>query len=168
MTTQTYYNICAIWYQVMDQKIVHISKLVSRTEVYEHVVCRWNFLFNVKSVVVLLFFWFLVWTTLILDNLGCKIEVCLISCSSWVLALFQWLLVQSNQMLWSTTILRKMREVTTSMTLVVIFGSRIVSFPLVWIRFLVYIVFALTRGVLWSGSVELFILSLLLYIVNLK
>ena len=71
-------------------------------------------------------------------------------------------------MLRCTAILSKMWEITTSMTLVVFLRSRIVSFSLVWIRSLLYIVFALTRGVLWSGSIELFILSLFLYIVNLR
>ena len=68
-------------------------------------------------------------------------------------------------MLWGTAI-SKLREMTISVTLVVFLGSRFVSFPLVRIRSLLSIVFALTRFVLWSRSIELIILSLFLYIVN--
>ena len=70
-------------------------------------------------------------------------------------------------MLRSTTILGKIRKISTSMTLVVIFGFRIIPLPLVWIRPLSLVVFAFTRFVLWKRSIEV-IPSIFLYIVNLR
>jgi hypothetical protein len=104
-----------------------------------------------------------------LDSLRCKIEVCLISCVSYWLDLFQGLLVQSNQMLRCTTILGKMWKISTSMTLIVIFGFRIFVFSLVWIRPLSPVVFAFISFVLWIWSMELILIhSIFPYIVNLR
>ena len=74
---------------------------------------------------------------------------------------------KSNKMLRSTTILGKIRKISTSMTLVVIFGFHIIPLPLVWIRPLSLVVFAFTRFVLWKRSIEV-IPSIFLYIVNLR
>ena len=69
-------------------------------------------------------------------------------------------------MLKCTTILGKMWKISTSMTLIVIFGFRIVPLPLVWIRPLSPVLFAFTSFVLWKRSVEL-IPSIFLYVVYL-
>jgi hypothetical protein len=86
------------------------------------------------------------------------IEICFISChfDITLLCFLYGLLVESNQMSWSTAILSKVIKSATSMTFSVILGLSITLLHRIWLLLLVEFVFI--RHVLWvtrTGSHEL-------------